>query len=76
MQNSTKDTNVKNNNFITDFPEQTPEAIEELFLQPLLVKEIPISLQLSNKKRKQQLKEQMRLRQKQHELELEEARKR
>ena len=76
MQNSTKDTNVKNNNFITDFPEQTPEVIEELFLQPLLVKEIPISLQLSNKKRKQQLKEQMRLRQKQHELELEEARKR
>ena len=32
------------NNSITDFPDQSPQTIEDLFAQPLLVKEIPLSL--------------------------------
>ena len=46
-------------NLIQDWPEETDEQIELSYACPSkLIKEVPMSLQLSNKKRKQLLKQQ------------------
>lgn len=56
---SLQDKRYRSLNIIEDWPDQTDQEIESLFYSPQansLVKEIPLSLQLSNKKRKQLLK--------------------
>ena len=64
-------------NFVEDWPETGQAEIEAAFGQPSAtgIREVPLSLQLSNKKRRQALKKELLL-QKQQQLALEEAERR